>query len=130
MIVEALRLDLVGPTKDHPCANELLPESPRRWCPTGCLVPTTLPNDAKKADESEEDDVDSPAAPASPDDGGDADKMVAKKGVLPSSLRLSVLVSDDVDSLTAMVECGPPKIRPPSDVRRLMVTPTNPLSRS
>jgi hypothetical protein len=69
-IVEALRLDLVGPTNDHPCANELRPESPRRWCLTGYLVPTTLPNDAKKADESDDDDddddddVDSPAAPA------------------------------------------------------------------
>ena len=105
-IVEALRLDLVGPTHDHPCANELLPESPRRWYLTGYLVPTTLPADAKKADESEEDDVDSPAAPASPDDGGDADKVVAKKGVLPSSLGLSVLVGQDVDSLTATAEWG------------------------
>jgi hypothetical protein len=71
-LVEAARLDLVGPTNDHPCANELLPESPRRWCLTGYLVPTTLPNDAKKAVESEDDDdddVDSPAAPASPVDG-------------------------------------------------------------
>ena len=105
-IVEALQLDLVGPTNDHPYANELLPESPRRWYLTGYLVPTTLPNDAKKADESEEDDVDSPAAPASPDDGGDADKVVAKKGVLPSSLGLSVLVGQDVDSLTATAEWG------------------------
>jgi len=105
-IVEALRLDLVGPTNDHPCANELLPESPRRWYLTGYLVPTTLPSDAKKADESEEDDVDSPAAPASPNDGGDADKVVARKGVLPSSLGLSVLVGQGVASLTATVEWG------------------------
>jgi hypothetical protein len=105
-IVEALRLDLVGPTNDHPFADELLPESPRRWYLTGYLVPTALPSEAKKADESEEDDVDSPAAPASPDDGGDADKAVAKKGVLPSSLGLSVLVSRDVHSLAATVEWG------------------------
>jgi hypothetical protein len=105
-LVEALRLDLVGPTNDHACARELLPESPRRWYLTGYLVPTSLPSDAKKADESEEDDVDSPAAPASADDGGDADKAVAKKGVLPSSLGLSVLVSQDVASLTATVEWG------------------------
>ena len=105
-LVEALRLDLVGPTNDHPCADELLPESPRRWYLTGYLVPTALPHDAKRADESEEDDVDSPAASAPPDDGGDADKVVAKKGVLPSSLGLSVLVSRDVDALTATVEWG------------------------
>ena len=105
-IVEALRLDLVGPTNDHPFADELLPESPRRWYLTGYLVPTALPSEAKKADESEEDDIDSPAAPASPDDGGDADKAVAKKGVLPSSLGLSVLVSREVHSLVATVEWG------------------------
>jgi len=105
-IVEALRLDLVGPTNDHPFANELLPESPRRWYLTGYLVPTTLPTESKQADEAEEDDVDSPAAPVSADDGGDADKVVTKKGVLPSSLGLSVLVGPDVDSLVATVEWG------------------------
>ena len=105
-IVEALQLDLVGPANDHPFANELLPESPRRWYLTGYLVPTSLPTEGKQADEAEEDDVDSPAAPVSADDGGDADKVVTKKGVLPSSLGLSVLVAPDVDSLVATVEWG------------------------
>ena len=105
-IVEALQLDLVGPTNDHPFANELLPESPRRWYLTGYLVPTSLPTEGKQADEGEEDDVDSPAAPVSADDGGDADKVVTRKGVLPSSLGLSVLVAPDVDSLVATVEWG------------------------
>jgi hypothetical protein len=105
-IVEALRLDLVGPTNDHPFANELLPESPRRWYLTGYLVPTSLPSDGKRADEGEEDDVDSPAEAASPDDGGDADKVVTKKGVLPSSLGLSVLMAHDATTLVATVEWG------------------------
>ena len=60
-LVEALRLDLVGPANDHAFANELLPESPRRWYLTGYLVPTTLPSDNKTEDEGEEDDIDSPA---------------------------------------------------------------------
>lgn len=82
-IVEALRVDLVGPMNDHPFANELLPESSRTWYLTGYLVPTTMPTESKQADDAEEDDVDSPAAPVSADDGGDADKVVTKKGVLP-----------------------------------------------
>lgn len=105
-IIEALQLDLAGPTNDHPFANELLPESPRRWYLTGYLVSTSLPTEGKQADEGEEDDVDSPVAPVSVDDGGDADKVVTKKGVLPSSLGLSVLVGPDVDLLVATVEWG------------------------
>lgn len=60
-LVEALRLDLVGPTNDHPFAGELLPESPRRWYLTGYLVPTTLPCESKSEDDAEDDPIDSPA---------------------------------------------------------------------
>ena len=38
-LVEALRLDLVGPDNDHAFARELLPEPPSRWYLTGFLVP-------------------------------------------------------------------------------------------
>jgi len=30
-LVEALRLDLVGPDNNHPFAHELLPEPPSHW---------------------------------------------------------------------------------------------------
>ena len=105
-LVEALRLDLVGPTNDHGFANELLPESPRRWYLTGYLVPTTLPSDNKTEDEGEEDDIDSPAEQPASDDGAEIDRTAAKKGLLPSSLGLSVLVPCGVDSLLAIVEWG------------------------
>lgn len=42
-LVEALRLDLVGPTNDHAFANELQPEAPRRWYLTGYLVSAAEP---------------------------------------------------------------------------------------
>ena len=42
-MVEALRLDLVGPGNDHIFANELLPESPSRWYLAGFLVPADAP---------------------------------------------------------------------------------------
>jgi hypothetical protein len=38
-IVEAIELDLIGPTNDHAFTKELLPEAPTRWYLTGFLVP-------------------------------------------------------------------------------------------
>jgi hypothetical protein len=43
-LVEALRLDLVGPDNDHAFAHELLLESPRRWYLSGFLVPRPAPH--------------------------------------------------------------------------------------
>lgn len=82
-LVEALRLDLVGPANDHTFANELLPESPRRWYLTGYLVPTTLPSEKKTEDDGVEDEIDSPAEQPASDDGAEVDRTAAKKGLLP-----------------------------------------------
>jgi hypothetical protein len=38
-LVEALKLDLVGPDNDHAFAHELLPDAPLRWYLSGFLVP-------------------------------------------------------------------------------------------
>jgi len=43
-LVEALRLDLIGPDNGHAFAHELLPEPPSRWYLTGFLVPIATPN--------------------------------------------------------------------------------------
>ena len=103
-IVDALRLDLVGPDNAHAFARELLPESPRRWYLTGYLVPTRLPD--READQGEEDDIDSPAETEGNDDGDAVDRRAAKKGLLPSSMGLSILVPPGVDSLSVGVDWG------------------------
>jgi hypothetical protein len=105
-LVEALRLDLVGPANDHAFAKELLPESPRRWYLTGYLVPTTLPSEKKTEDDGVEDEIDSPAEQPASDDGAEVDRTAAKKGLLPSSIGLSVLAAKGIDLLTATVEWG------------------------
>ena len=105
-LVEALRLDLVGPTSDHAFANELLPESPRRWYLTGYLAPTTLPSEKKTEDDGVEDEIDSPAEQPASDDGAEIDRTAAKKGLLPSSIGLSVLVAKGIDTVTAVLEWG------------------------
>src|SRR5206468_12915858 len=54
-LVEALKLDLVGPWLGHAFAHELLPENPTRWYLTGYLVPEDAPvqhrSDAEAKDE-------------------------------------------------------------------------------
>ncbi len=50
-LVEAVRLDLVGPDNEHAFANELLPEPPSRWYLTGYLVPKDAP-DEQRIDET------------------------------------------------------------------------------
>jgi hypothetical protein len=56
-LVEALRLDLIGPSNDHAFANELLPEPPSRWYLTGYLVPKDAPED-QRTDETSTEEID------------------------------------------------------------------------
>ena len=57
-LVEALQLDLVGPTNEHPFAQELLPELPTRWYLTGFLAPSNAPLD-QRTDETSSEEIDS-----------------------------------------------------------------------
>lgn len=90
-LVEALRLDLIGPNNDHAFAHELLPESPTRWYLTGFLVPRQAPEEQRTDAQAQElidagGDVDA-------DEGAPPDHVAAGKSYLPSSLGLSVLVA-------------------------------------
>nr|WP_281241877.1 DISARM system helicase DrmA [Thiocapsa roseopersicina] len=103
-LVEALRLDLVGPDNDHAFANELLPESPTRWYLTGFLVPRHAPEE-QRTDPQAADEIDS-GEDAEADDGAPPDRVAAVKSYLPSSLGLSVLVDPDAERLEAEVVWG------------------------
>ena len=103
-LVEALRLDLVGPGHAHAFAHELLPEPPSRWYLTGFLVPESAPIE-QRSDEGSRDDVDGPEDPGA-DDTGQRDRPAARRTVLPSSLGLSVLVQPTVTTLEATVTWG------------------------
>ena len=46
-LVEALKLDLVGPDNDHAFAHELPPDVPSRWYLSGSLVTAEAPPDQK-----------------------------------------------------------------------------------
>ena len=104
-IVQALRLDLVGPDNNHAFAHELLPEAPSRWYLTGYLVPRSAP-ERQRCDPTAADEIDAAGEGNGGDDAAIPDRGVARKSFLPSSLGLTVLVAPGVATLEATVRWG------------------------
>lgn len=107
-LVDALRLDLVGPWAGHPLANERLTRRmrPSTWYLTGFLIPSsTAPDDAADADES--DDMDAEVAEAAGlAEESTEERKAAKKGFWPSSMGLSFLVPATTDAVSVTVRWG------------------------
>ena len=104
-LVQALELDLIGPSHDHAFARELLSQSPSRWYLTGFLVPSEAPAE-QKIDETATEEIDSGPDTEGTDDATNPDRAAARRSVLPSSMGLSVLVGPDVQALQAEVSWG------------------------
>ncbi|MDR1011568.1 MAG: DISARM system helicase DrmA [Opitutaceae bacterium] len=104
-ILDALRLDLVGPWAGHPYERELLPETPTRWYLTGYLVPESAPIE-QRTDAEAKDDVDAGGEGAGGDECAAPDKEAAPPSLLPSSMGLSVLVSEKTTKMEATVTWG------------------------
>lgn len=106
-LVEALKLDLVGPWHEHPLADERIPAwiKPSTWYLTGFLIPSgTAPE--KSADADEDDDLcEVPASTATSEESVEEQKA-AKKGFFPSSMGLSFLVADGARKLAVDVLWG------------------------
>jgi hypothetical protein len=106
-LVRALRLDLVGPSRDDELAEELLSgrARPSNWYLTGFLIPSGTPVE-QSADVDEDDDLG-----VTPDDAGlpeenSDDGKAAKKGFFPSSMGLSFLVPPETQRLSVTVRWG------------------------
>jgi hypothetical protein len=103
-LVEALELDLVGPSNGHAFAHELLPDRPHQWYLTGFLVPSKAPLEQRQDDTADE-EVATEVKPTGADDDTAKD-AAPRKSVLPSSMGLSVLTAPGVESIEAIVEWG------------------------
>ncbi|MCK6565953.1 MAG: hypothetical protein L6Q80_14575, partial [Dehalococcoidia bacterium] len=91
-LVDALRLDLVGPSPDDVLhAAETLPTSPSTWYLTGFLVPF----EAAEPDDTATEQVDQLRARPGADDDPAPDRSSARKAPFPSSIGLSVLLPAD-----------------------------------
>jgi hypothetical protein len=106
-LVEALRLDLVGPGAGHVLASERLPGwvRPSNWYLTGFLIPSgTAPE--KRADADEDDDFELVPESLGLAEESNDERKAAKKGYFPSSIGLSLLVPKSAHELTVTVRWG------------------------
>ena len=107
-LVEALKLDLVGPWAGHALADEQLPGwvRPSNWYLTGFLIPSGTPLE-KSADADEDDDMggEIPESAGLAEESNE-ERKAAKKGFFPSSMGLSFLVPKEVGALTVTVRWG------------------------
>lgn len=108
-LVEALRLDLVGPDasvlSDARMLVEVLPEAPSQWYLTGFLAPSDGPEQARSDDETPE-GLDLADDKGGSDDHGEPEKPVARRAFFPSSMGLSFQVPAACKRLEATVEWG------------------------
>ncbi len=106
-LVDALRLDLVGPGPGHALHDERLPGwvRPANWYLTSFLIPSGTPPD-KSADADEEDDFQLVPESAGLAEESSDERKAAKKGYFPSSMGLSFLVPKDANDLTVTVRWG------------------------
>ncbi len=103
-LVEALKLDLVGPWAGHPLADERLPGRvrPSNWYLTGFLIPSGTPPE-KSADADEDDDLSEIPESAGLAEESSEERKAAKKGFFPSSINLSFLAPKTARILTVTV---------------------------
>ena len=101
-LVEALRLDRVGPRAGHELEAEQLPGRER---PSSFLIPTGWPPD-RSADADEDDDLDTIPESAALAEESNEERKAARKAFVPSSIGLSFLVAGACDELPVTVCWG------------------------
>lgn len=104
-LLDALQIDLIGPSGALGDHRELLPQAPSRWYLAGFLVPTDADED-QRYDPNSDDEVDQAPAVASVDENQTPEQSAGKRSYLPSSLGLSVLVSSGKQEMQAIVRFG------------------------
>jgi hypothetical protein len=105
-LVDALRLDLVGPWAGHAFADEKLPGwvYPSNWYLTGFLIPVATPPE-KAADDDEDDEL-GVVEPGGLSEEKNEDRRAAKKAFFSSSMGLSFLVSAAAETVDVVVRWG------------------------
>ena len=103
-LVEALELDLIGPTNEHLCAREFLPQSPQRWYLGGYLVPRQAPAEQRLGGDDEMGMEEGKAGQG--DDEENPDAQQNQPSYRPSSMGLTVLLTPETRTVCATVRWG------------------------
>ena len=92
-LVEALRLDLVGPDpiRELGIPDAVLPQPPSRWYLTGFLVPLEA-DESQRTDESGTEELDAAAEGKGTDDAVPPEPTAARLASFPSSMAVSILI--------------------------------------
>jgi hypothetical protein len=109
-LVDALKLDLVGPCERLGSPTELLPQAPSRWYLTGFLVPLDA-DPSQRADEDSTEEVDAANDAGGADDATTPEPASARQRYLPSSMGMSVLVPAVTKQLKVVIHWGDYKRR-------------------
>ena len=104
-LVDALRLDLIGPEPGLGALDESLVQAPSRWYLTGFLVPRDA-GEEQKTDEGSEEEVAAEAPETGIEDGAAPEPAAAKKKYLPSSMGMSLLAPNEVGALKILARWG------------------------
>src|SRR5215510_7663461 len=104
-LVNALKLDLVGPEKGSELEEEVLPQAPSRWYLTGFLVPSEAAAEQKTEAASQE-EVDQMDERGGSDDANTPEPSSAARAYFPASMGMSLLVRPETHELMVDVAWG------------------------
>ena len=106
-LIEALHLDLIGPTPEHSedYQRETLPQAPSTWYLTGFLAPSNAPM-ALRSDDMADDELESAAVGSVGEDNVTPETAAARKSFFPASMGISFLIPPAVKSFDVTVTWG------------------------
>ncbi len=105
-LVEALRLDLIGPSNGSELESEVLDTAPSRWYLTGYLVPLEA-SEAQRMDETSDDETFALTPDTDgTDDANAPEPPASRRAFFPSSMGMSLIVPASVKSLKVAVRWG------------------------
>lgn len=108
-LIEALKLDLIGPTPMHPedFQREIIEQAPSKWYLSGFLAPSGA-SISLRSDDSPDADNELEALTEKPNSEDDAppEPAAARKSLFPASLGISALIPADLTTLKVKVTWG------------------------
>ena len=120
-LVDAIRLDLVGPGEGPGNEAEVLAEPPSRWYLTGFLVPTEASAE-QRSDEAGADEL-AQTSDGRGDDNSAPEPAAARRSYFPSAIGMSFFVAAGVKKLVVTARWGDYEPIRPDPTRRSDVKP-------